>query len=595
MTAPLDERLAALADAATLARGRLDEERVDAADAVVARAGKRLGLGVEVTVVALAGPTGAGKSMLFNALAGEDLTRVSHRRPTTSAATAAVWGDVGDALLDWLEVPRRHRRAGEPSGLVLLDLPDFDSVELSHRIEVERVIGLADLMAWVVDPQKYADGVLHEQYLRRFSDYGDAMVVVLNQADRLDAQGRAACRSDLRKLLADDGLPEVPVLAVSALTGEGIDELRALLEQRVSAREAAVARLAADVASVGAALAAACGTGTAGRVERRDRDALTAALGEAAGAPAVVRAVADAHRRRGALATGWPYVRWLRRLRPDPLRRLRLLDRVESDDAAHPSLPGAVSSQLETDATRAASAQDATRESVDGPPSSQRGAGESTAARSLPAIMNAGATTPRSSLPAPTSVQRAQVETAARALAGRTTGRLDDPWPGLVRRAALAREEELPARLEAAVSGTDLRMRRPRWWRGAGLLQILLAIVTLTGGLWLLALAGLGYLQLDDVVPTPEIGDFPLPTLLLGGGALAGILLAFLAGLAIRAGARRRARVAERALRARVRAAGEELIIAPVQGELEAHGRLCAALAAAAPAASKRRQVEAAV
>ena len=193
----LDARLAALAEAAELARGRLDDERVEAAEAVVARAGRRLGLGVEATVVALAGPTGAGKSTLFNALAGAELAPASHRRPTTSAPTAAVWGDVGDELLDWLEVARRHRLGGEPDGLVLLDLPDFDSVELSHRVEVERVIALADLMVWVVDPQKYADGVLHEHYLRPFAEYRDVMVVVLNQADRLDAAGRAACVADL--------------------------------------------------------------------------------------------------------------------------------------------------------------------------------------------------------------------------------------------------------------------------------------------------------------------------------------------------------------------------------------------------------------
>jgi GTP-binding protein EngB required for normal cell division len=536
LSGALDQRLSALADAAGLARGRLGEEQVDAADAVVLRAGTRLGLGVEATVVALAGPTGAGKSTLFNALAGAELTTVSHRRPTTSTATAAVWGDVGDALLDWLEVPRRHRRAGEPSGLVLLDLPDFDSVELSHRIEVERVVGLADLMVWVVDPQKYADGVLHERYLRPFADYGESMLVVLNQADRLDPAGRAACLTDLRRLLRDDGLPGLPVLAVSALTGDGMSELEALLEQRVHAREAAVARLAADVASAASGLAAECGTGGAGRIERADRAALTAALSDAAGVPGVVRAVADAHRRRGALTTGWPFFRWLRRLRPDPLRRLRLPDRVDGGDTA--ALP---------------------------------------AGGALPEPVT------RSSLPAPTRVQRAQVETAARAVAGSATGGLPAPWPGLVRDAALSRDEELPARLEAAVSGTDLRLRTPRWWRAAGALQALLGVLTLAGALWLLALAGLGWLQLGDAIPTPDVEGFPVPTLLLGGGALAGIVVAFLAGVAIRAGARRRARVAERALLARVQAAGEELVIAPVEAELDAHGRLCAAIARARP------------
>jgi hypothetical protein len=328
------------------------------------------------------------------------------------------------------------------------------------------------------------------------------------------------------------------VLAASALTGEGLGELRALLERRVSAREAAVARLAADVASAASALAEASGDGAAGAVGRDDRAALTAALSEAAGVPGAVRAVARAHRRRGALATGWPFVRWLRRFRPDPLKRLGLPDRV---DAA--------------------------------------------------ALEQAA----RSSLPAPTRVQRAQVETAARSLAGRAAGALPDPWPRQVRRAALAREDELTERLEAAVSGTDLRLRTPRWWRAAGLLQTLLALLTLAGALWLLALAGLGYLQLGDAIPTPDVEGIPLPTLLLGGCALAGLVLAFIAGLAIGAGARRRARVAEKALTARVRAVGEELVIAPVEAELAARRQLREALAAALPAEPRTKRLKALV
>jgi hypothetical protein len=153
-----------------------------------------------------------------------------------------------------------------------------------------------------------------------------------------------------------------------------------------------------------------------------------------------------------------------------------------------------------------------------------------------------------------------------------------------VRRTALAREDELPERLEAAVSGTDLRLRTPRWWRAAGLLQALLAALTVAGALWLLALAALGYLQVDDVVPTPEVEGFPVPTLLLGGGALAGMVLAAVAGVLVKIGAKRRARVAHRALEKRVQAAGEELVIAPVEAELDAHERLRKALDTARPA-----------
>jgi len=74
---------------------RLEDDDVGAARAVVQRAGHRLGLGLETTVVALAGPTGAGKSSLFNALAGTEkadcLARVKgtasgQQRTTTSGS-----------------------------------------------------------------------------------------------------------------------------------------------------------------------------------------------------------------------------------------------------------------------------------------------------------------------------------------------------------------------------------------------------------------------------------------------------------------------------------------------------------------------------
>ncbi len=173
-------------------------------------------------MVALAGATGSGKSSLFNALAGAQVSLPGVRRPTTGVAHAVVWDAAGAGpLLDWLEVPRRHA-AGRPpgrrcDGLVLLDLPDHDSIEVAHRLEVDRLVGLVDLLVWVLDPQKYADAAIHDRYLRPLARHGDVMVVVLNQADRLaPTDVPDACLADLRRLLADDGLPDVPVLAVSA-------------------------------------------------------------------------------------------------------------------------------------------------------------------------------------------------------------------------------------------------------------------------------------------------------------------------------------------------------------------------------------------
>jgi predicted GTPase len=525
----LDRRLEALAEAAELAADRLDDHLVDDARRVVEKAGNRLGLGVETTVAALAGPTGAGKSSLFNAFAGEELVEVGRRRPTTSATTAAVWGDVDSALLTWLGVPRRHVIAGtEYDRLVLLDLPDFDSVERTHRDEVDRVVELADLLLWVVDPQKYADAAWHERYVRPLRAHSEAMAVALNQSDLLTPEALAACVDDLRRLLAEDGLDGTPVIAVSAETGEGLDTLRRLIAERVQARTAAAQRLAADVDVSVAALLAQCGEGKARGVQRDDRERLLSALADAAGVPTVVRAVEAAHRRRGALATGWPFVRWLKRLRPDPLRRLRL-----------PETP---------------------QELV------------------------------KTSLPGPTDVQRARVHTAARALADRAAAGLPDPWPRHVRAAAVATEDEVADRLDRTVAGTDLRLRKPRWWRFAGALQKVFAASVVVGAMWLLALVLLSYLRLDDVVPVPEGRGIPLPTALLLGGAAAGIALALLSRIVNGVGARRRARAADRALRARVDEAGQELVVAPVDAELARRDRLRRALAEAMTTPGRRRR-----
>jgi hypothetical protein len=82
-------------------------------------------------------------------------------------------------------------------------------------------------------------------------------------------------------------------------------------------------------------------------------------------------------------------------------------------------------------------------------------------------------------------------------------------------------------------------------------------------------------------VPLPEVYGVPVPTWLLVGGALAGILLAFLARLVNGAGARRRARAAARSLRAGVEAVGRELVVEPVEAELDTARRLCEAVATA--------------
>jgi hypothetical protein len=205
VTVPAEDVVRAQAEAlqAALDVGgdQLDPGTVAVARQIIAKVGERSALAGNHTVIALAGATGSGKSSLFNALAGGQLARISATRPTTSSPSAAVWGDdPAGELLDWLAVQRRFGVSAEPSddgstepvdslgsldGLVLLDLPDFDSRVTSHRVEAERVLALCDVFVWVTDPQKYADALLHDEYVQQLAGHSAVMLAVLNQTDRL--------------------------------------------------------------------------------------------------------------------------------------------------------------------------------------------------------------------------------------------------------------------------------------------------------------------------------------------------------------------------------------------------------------------------
>ena len=104
----LSDRLTALSSVAALGSGRLPDELVDASRDLDQRAGTRLRLSGEHTVVALAGATGSGKSSLFNAITGQPVATVGVRRSTTSASQAVVFSRGAAELLDWLEIGNRQ-------------------------------------------------------------------------------------------------------------------------------------------------------------------------------------------------------------------------------------------------------------------------------------------------------------------------------------------------------------------------------------------------------------------------------------------------------------------------------------------------------
>lgn len=256
-TQALLARASALETALARAKRQVPARTARRVRAILEGVRQRLELGVDHTIVALAGGTGSGKSSVFNALTGFTFAEVGVRRPTTAELTACVWAHRADLLLSWLGVPTDRRIERESAldgdsqadlrGLVLLDLPDHDSIEPAHRAQVDKVLPQVDLLVWVVDPQKYADDALHNTYLRTLAGHEGTMIVLMNQLDTVPQEARESLLADVERLLAEDGLVGVGVYGASARTGEGMAEVRAALARAVASRGLAEVRAEAEL------------------------------------------------------------------------------------------------------------------------------------------------------------------------------------------------------------------------------------------------------------------------------------------------------------------------------------------------------------
>ena len=516
----LTEQVGALDQALDLATGRLNDEAIAFGRHVIDKVEGRLRHGTTHTLVTFLGATGGGKSSLTNAVVGDDVATTGVRRPTTSSTLACYWGeDDPQRLLDWLEVVNRHHVADggarSPSeatdashnldGLVLLDVPDHDSVEVANRLEMERIAEHADLLVWVTDTEKYGDKAMHS-YLQNLHRHGGVTALVLNKSDQLTPEDVDACREDLASLLAADGLDGTPVLVTSTETGDGLGDLLALLHTTVAERAVMVDRLRADVRAAAHDLLEELGADHGGdTVSKKIGPRLSAELVESSGLAIVTESVTAGHKRDGARRTGWPLTRWIRSLRPHPLRRLHL-----------------------------------------GPGSGGR-----------------------ASLPEPSGVQRARSEAAVRNAIASATSELAPPWPELIEKAATPEPAMLNDRIDQAISGSvrTLERREPRWWQAINAMQLALAVATLIGAVWLALLAFGAYLRLPEV-PTPDYRGIPIPTGLLLGGIVIGLLLALISRRLISIGAARRARSVQADAGRAVDAVADELVMMPLQAEL---------------------------
>jgi GTP-binding protein EngB required for normal cell division len=267
------------------------EEDAAAAAKLLNRVEERLGFEGTAFVLAIAGGTGVGKSSLLNALAAAKVSDVGVIRPTTFQPLA--WVSESELssvrpLLDWVgigEVVTHHR--DDLKGIVVIDLPDFDSVAVDHRATVDRMLPRIDAMLWVVDPEKYDDELLHS-YLRELSPHADRIGFVFNKADRLEPAEQRQIETDFVARLGRAGFKRPVVFMLSARTGEGLDALLKSLQQRATEKELVRRKLETDIDRQLQALATAAGVGI-NVTPLIDPESRTSAMAEAvSGALAVI-------------------------------------------------------------------------------------------------------------------------------------------------------------------------------------------------------------------------------------------------------------------------------------------------------------------
>ncbi len=473
-----------------------------AARATLADARTRLGFPGSAFVLALAGGTGAGKSSLLNALAGKEVSPAGPLRPVTREPVAWVPADAAGELgplLRWVGV-RQVVVHHDPrfADLCLLDLPDYDSVERSHRATVDQLLPRVDAVCWVLDPEKYNDRVLHEDYLRPLAHHAERAVFVVNRRDVIGGPEQvAALTADLGRSLAADGIAGRPLFVVSADPPDGVgagelEELRTWLTERMQAKAVVLERLAANCRQRTAELA--------GRAGLEGPDAGRPLVGEAA-----VRAAGE---RAAAAVSAAVDVEGVRRA---CVRRTRADARASGAGPLGRLLALVARARGGGQAGRRAEAG-----SID-PVAYARGwRGRSTLSRTVNPVHD---------------LLRQAAVAAPPALRARVM--------------AMARPDRLEERLAAAVDGAvaraSLAHARPphsRLWPLIGVLQALATLAVAAGLLWYLTLYLAGRAQ-ADLPDLPTLRGVPLPLLLLLGGTVAGWLLARLLGAsAARAGRR---------------------------------------------------------
>jgi hypothetical protein len=164
-------------------------------------------------LVVILGPTGAGKSTLFNTLVGRAASRTGVLRPTTRTAVVLVHPSDRDTLLDGTLVGIDRGRLdlvvdeAVGPGLALVDAPDLDSIEHANRDLADQLVEAADLCLFVTTATRYADRVPWT-VLDRIRERGLPLQIVVNRMPP-DGADQVELVADIERLFGEAGLGDL--------------------------------------------------------------------------------------------------------------------------------------------------------------------------------------------------------------------------------------------------------------------------------------------------------------------------------------------------------------------------------------------------
>jgi len=164
-------------------------------------------------IVTLAGHVDHGKTSLVERLTGTNTDRLTEeRRRGLTIDLGFAYLRRGDTAIGFVDVPGHHRFihnmvagiAARQHALLVIAADDGPMPQSREHLQILRLLGLS------------------------------GGIVALTKCDRVDPARLEAARAEIAELVAGTFLEDAPVIATSAVSGTGIDELTALLTERAS-------------------------------------------------------------------------------------------------------------------------------------------------------------------------------------------------------------------------------------------------------------------------------------------------------------------------------------------------------------------------